>query len=201
VTSPARAMLAARHNSASADLSSYRNSWPQAPSPEAMPSPGISSPSSLRNSGRVRLGRSRVAEHYSMGGVLAQGEHFLVVEGVHISTNRPHSLKLISKNSQLKLQQHPQLPKADCSRRLSQCVEEVYEGPNHVCLVMHYGTHELDSEHDLSVAILEALRLLREVMPNTGDSEDCLCLKAADTAKLMHRLTALDTHLQANLFI
>jgi len=136
-----------------------------------------------------------------MGSVLAQGEHFLVVEGVHISTNRPHSLKLISKNSQLKLQQHPQLPKADCSRRLSQCVEEVYEGPNHVCLVMHYGTHELDSEHDLSVAILEALRLLREVMPNTGDSEDCLCLKAADTAKLMHRLTALDTHLQANLFI
>lgn len=117
VDSPARTMLSARHNSASADLYSYRNSWPQAPSPEAMPSPGVPSPCALRNSGRVRLGRSRVAEHYSMGSVLAQGEHFLVVEGVHISTNRPHSLKLISKNSQLKLQQHPQLPKADCERR------------------------------------------------------------------------------------
>jgi len=139
-----------------------------------------------------------------MGNVIAHGNDFLLVEGLHKRTKRSHALKLLNKGStRPRHRSSSHLPKGDWSHRLSQCLEDVYEGPNHICLVMRWGTHEVDKEHDLSSAILEALRLLSEVMPATGDapSEEGLRLNAVDTAKLMHRVLTLDTHLQANLFI
>ena len=150
--------------------------------------------------GRVHLGRSKVADHYSMGKVLAQGDDFLVVEGLHLRTRRSHALKLLSKRSpRLARGGNGCLQPAVCSR-LKQCLEEIYEGPNHVCLVMPWGTHELDARHELSASVLEALRLLRELLPRSKASDDSLMLKAQDTQKLMMRLLALDHHLQANLF-
>jgi len=156
--------------------------------------------------GRVQLGRSKVADNYSMGKVLAQGEDYMVVEGFNVRTNRSHALKLLAKSS-TRLTRRGWLhgegrrggPRA-CSQLLTQCLDEVYEGSNHVCMVMHWGTHELDSHHELASAVLEALRLLHELLPSEAP-EDGLMLRAEDTQRLILRLLALDCHLQAHLFI
>ena len=157
--------------------------------------------------GKVHLGHSRVADNYTMGKVLAQGEDFMVVEGFNMRTHRSHALKLLSKSSTRLTRRGwfsgggpRKLGPRVCSSLLSQCLEEVYEGTNHVCMVMHWGTHELDSHHDLACAVLEALRLLHELLP-AETPEDGLLLRAEDTQRLMLRLLALDCHLQANLFI
>ena len=160
-----------------------------------------SSASSLK--GRVQLARSRVADNYSMGKILAQGDDYMVVEGLHLATQRSHALKLLSKQSPRFVREtgRRSLGPRVCCRLLAHCIEEVYEGPNHVALVMHWGTHELDSQHDLSVAVLEALRLLRELLPPSELPREGLKLSASDLQKLMARLFAIDSHLQANLFI
>ena len=48
---------------------------------------------------------------------------------------------------------------------------------------------------------LEALRLLRELLPPSELPKEGLKLGAEDLQKLMARLFAIDSHLQANLFI
>ena len=88
-----------------------------------------------------------------------------------------------------------------CSRLLGQCLEEVYEGANHVCIVMHWGTHELDAHHQLAASVLEALRLLRELVPPAEVPAGDLMLQKADAQRLMMRAVELDCHLQSNLFI
>ena len=155
--------------------------------------------------GPVRFACSRVADNYSMGKVLYQGDDYMIVEGLHLTTHRSHVLKLLSKQSP-RFRRSRDISKRGlgprvCYRLLSQCIEEVYEGPNHVAMVMHWGTHELDAHHDLSAAVLEALRLLRELLPPSELPREGLKLGAMDTQKLMARLFALDSHLQANLFI
>ena len=121
-------------------------------------------------------------------------------------SNASHALKLLAKTSTRFTKRGwlsglgPRtLGPRVCSRLLAQCLDEVYEGANHVCLVMHWGTHELDSRHELACAVLEALRLLHELVPEAPQEE--LMLRAQDTQRLMLRLLALDCHLQANLFI
>lgn len=158
--------------------------------------------------GRVQLLRSRVADNYTTGKVLAQGDDFMVVEGFNVRTHRSHALKLLAKSSKRLTRpgwfqaggRASSLGPRVCSRLLTQCLEEVYEGENHVCMVMHWGTHELDSHHELACAVLEALRLLHELLPH-DTPEEGLMLRAEDTQRLMMRLLALDCHLQANMFL
>ena len=38
--------------------------------------------------GRVHLGRAKVADNYTMGKVLAQGEDYMIVEGFNVKTNK-----------------------------------------------------------------------------------------------------------------
>ena len=49
--------------------------------------------------GRVHLGRAKVADNYTMGKVLAQGEDYMIVEGFNVKTHRSHALKLLAKSS------------------------------------------------------------------------------------------------------
>jgi hypothetical protein len=182
--------------------------WPDAECLDGSPklcSPSLFSSSSASSlKGRVQLARSRMADNYSMGKVLVQGDDYMVVEGLHLDTHRSHALKLLSKQSprfRTRTLGHRSLGPRVCCRLLAQCIEEVYEGPNHVAMVMHWGTHELDCQHDLSVAVLEALRLLRELLPPDELPQEGLKLGAQDIQKLMARLYAIDSHLQANLFI
>ena len=169
-------------------------------SPVGLPSPG----------GKVQLVSCKVSDNYRMGKLLSQGENdVLVVEGVHLRTQQSHALKLVSKDSKrmrrvgsdgVRLGSDAIRSRA-CSRLLGQCLEEVYEGPNHVCIVLRWGTHELDADHQLAVAVLEALRLLRELVPEAELPPDGMMLPKADTQRLMLRAVALDCHLQSNLFI
>ena len=121
--------------------------------------------------GRVQLGRSKVADNYTTGKVLAQGDDYMIVEGFNLKTHRSHALKLLAKSSKRLMRRGwfqggseagSSLGPRVCSRLLSQCLEEVYEGQNHVCMVMHWGSHELDADHELACAVLEALRLAVE---------------------------------------
>jgi len=160
--------------------------------------------------GRVRLRRMKLADNYTMGRVLEQRENLIVVEGFHRKTYRSHALKIVSKSAvhvkQLKQGGGALAAGGACGPELiSQCIEEVYEGPNHACLVMKWGTHELDTEHRLAAAVLEALRLLHELLPDQSavgaDSANQIMLQGDDTERLVRRVLTLDRLLQANLFI
>eukprot|EP00962_Isochrysis_galbana_P010352 scaffold2861_cov107-Isochrysis_galbana.AAC.2 len=88
-------------------------------------------------------------------------------------------------------------------RKLCGILGDVYEGPKHVCLVMEWGTHERDPEHLLGAVVLEALRLLHELLPispllaNGGG----LMLCGEDARALIRRKLLLDWRLEANLFL
>ena len=127
-------------------------------------------------------------------------QNLIVVEGFHRETKCSHALKIVSKSSaHFKQLQHEgcSLP-VNGSELISKCIEEVYEGPNHACLVMKWGTHELDTEHRLAAAVLEALRLLHELLPSAGSN---IMLKGCDVRLLLLRVLTLDRLLQADLFI
>ena len=168
------------------------------PSP-APPSPPLGAPSSA--TGRVQLLSGRVSDHYRMGKLLVETEDYLIIEGHNLQTGQSHSLKLLHKHSSSFKLGRDGLQARACSRLLGQCLEELYEGPNHVCIVMRWGAHELDDQHLLAAAVLEALRLLREVTPEAELPKDGLMLQRADAHRLLGRAVALDSHLRSNLFI
>ena len=150
-----------------------------------------------------------------MGKVLARGDDFMVVEGVHIINSTSHALKLLNKSSALLAGGARRLLGAaraglagwggrwsGCSigeagsalylRELCRCLGDVYDGPKHVCLVLEWGTHEMDSRHLLGAFVLEALRLLHELMPHSQmAASGGLVLLADDVRKLTHRLLKL----------
>lgn len=176
-------------------------------SPERSPSPPVRRSCNAEWSsleGRVQLTRSKVADNYTMGKVLEQSEDLIVVEGMHRKRRASHVLKIVSKSSpNLK-----QLRREGCTLPaggadlIGTCIEEVYEGPNHVCLVMKWGMHQHDTRHQLAAAVLEALRLLHELLPSSTHGEGAhMRLHGADARRLVHRVLALDRQLQANLFI
>lgn len=88
-------------------------------------------------------------------------------------------------------------------RKLCGLLGDVYEGPKHVCMVMEWGSHERDPERLLGAVVLEALRLLHELLPispmlaNGGG----LMLCGEDARALIRRKLLLDWRLQANLFL
>jgi len=171
------------------------------PSPNSSPAFSLASLSTTESStGKVRLHQCNVSDHYRMGKVMAKGDDWLIVEGQHLATQQSHALKLLSKRSN-RFEPTTGLKGRNYSHLLSQCVEELYEGPNHVCMVMRWGTHELDEHHELAAAVLEALRLLRELLPPSSLPREGLMLQKADARRLMLRALALDRHLQSNLFI
>jgi hypothetical protein len=144
-----------------------------------------------------------VAEQYAMGKILLAGEDYMVVEGIHQRTHASHALKLVCKSSRAELK-----PARDaghgagaCWQQLSHCVGDVFEMPSHVCMVMPWGTHELDSQHGLAALVLEALRVLHELLPSAAAPKGELHLCAEDARRLISRLLQLDLHLQANLFL
>lgn len=178
---------------------------PASPPVSRSPSTPGSPPSdwiSAGAAGRVRLKRCKLADNYTMGKVLEQSEELIVVEGFHRSTRSSHAIKIVSKSAA----QSKVLKRDVCClpgngpELISKCIEEVYEGPNHACLVMKWGTHEFDTQHHLAAAVLEALRLLHELLPG-GDVGGNLMLDGSDTHRLVSRVLSLDRLLQAHLFI
>ena len=85
---------------------------------------------------------------------------------------------------------------------ISHFVDEVFAQPDHVCLCMRWGCHEVDSSHHLSCLVLNALELLLELLPSP---EDVGCkhirLPRVDLQRILLRSLALDTYLLDHLFI
>jgi len=153
--------------------------------------------------GRVQLTSSKVADNYTMGKVLEQREDLIVVEGRHRKTLASHVLKIVStRGAKSGAFRSSGSLSAGGAELIGKCVEEVYEGPNHVCLVMKWGMHELDTQHRVAASVLEALRLLHELLPSNafGDGNH-MRLHGSDARRLVQRVLTLDGLLQANLFI
>ena len=113
----------------------------------------------------------------------------MIVEGLHLLSSQSVALKLVSKGFARLGVDREKSQALVRSQLLGQCLEEVYEGPNHVCIAMRWGTHELDAHHQLAASVLEALRLLRELVPASELPKDGLMLRKADTQRLMLRLS------------
>ena len=77
---------------------------------------------------------------------------------------------------------------------MRRCLEEVYESSDHVCLVLRWGTHELDGRNLLCAPLVEALRLLHELQP---DASQHVMLRADDVQLLVQRVALLDCELQS----
>jgi hypothetical protein len=80
-----------------------------------------------------------------------------VVEGFHKKTRCSHALKLVSKScssfNDFRKGCCSMPPK--CPELISNCLEAVFEGPNHVCLAMRWGTHVLDAQHQLTACLVQ----------------------------------------------
>ena len=173
------------------------------PTPTSPALLGLAAPSHRRatHGGRVHIVKCKVSDHYRLGRVLSQDDDVLLVEGLHRKTHRSHALKLLSKDSNRLRTNAQRAHTRACAHQLGRCVEEVYEGPNHVCIVMAWGMHHLDAEHQIASSVLDALRLLREVLPHAKLPSEGYMLRKADAQLLMLRALALDCHLQSHLFI
>lgn len=180
-------------------------SSPAAPSPSSVMHPDGPACHALERElpvagGRVRLRRSKVSDHYTFQKMLSQDGDILVVEGLQRDTWSSYALKLVGRGSTAPSAGPPLAPAQVCAL-VDECLEAVYEGPNHVCLVMHWGTHERDAGHQLAAAVLEALRLLHELLPRrpANDEQHSIMLTAGDLRNLIERAAALDRLLQTHI--
>ena len=81
-------------------------------------------------------------------------------------------------------------------------VEAVYVAPRYVGVVMKWGMHEVDASHQLSCVLLDALELLRELLPTERRAESThYKLDATQVQQLLLRSLSLDVYLQTHLFI
>jgi len=180
--------------------------------------------------GGLRLMQARVADTYRMGKVLSSGTDYMVVEGLHVESATSHALKLLKKGANPPsgrgsgenagwLQRGgaggaggggaAADGKGACGelwhelRRLCGFLGDVYEAEKYVCIIMEWGTHSRDGEHLLGALVLEALRLLHELLPIAPllSEGGGIMLCAEDVRKLIQRKLVLDWRLEANLFL
>ena len=88
-----------------------------------------------------------------------------VIEGVHRETLKNHSLKIVGRGGRAKLRVVKALDAMQVFELISSFVDEVYFHPNYVCICFKWGTHEVDSSQQLTAWIVDALHLLRELLP------------------------------------
>ena len=122
-----------------------------------------------------------------------------VIEGVHRETLKNHSLKIVGRGGRAKLRVVKALDAMQVFELISSFVDEVYFHPNYVCICFKWGTHEVDSSQQLTAWIVDALHLLRELLPPKQHAH--LRLDVQDVQRLLLRTTCLDCYLQQNLFI
>ena len=65
-------------------------------------------------------------------------------------------------------------------------------------LTTKWGMHEVDASHQLSAWCVDALHLLRELLPK---EQSYFWLSAQDMQRVLLRTSCLDLYLQSNLFI
>lgn len=156
---------------------------------------------SLKQQGRpLRLQPGLLDDYYEMRSELASGDHFSVKECVERKTQRNYSLKMLTSASGLRATKP--LDPMQAFYLICSFVEEVFCHPQYTAIVMKWGMHEVDSSHQLSCLILEAIQLLSEVLPPER-SQKCryLRLSTREIQQLLLRTLSLDVYLQTHLFI
>jgi hypothetical protein len=153
----------------------------------------------------LRLRTGVLEDHYLLKRELASGAHFEVTEGVQRETQRNYSVKIVSRHVTARLGPAGagrQLDPMQAFYLICSFVDEVFAQPHSVCLCMKWGCHEVDASHQLSCLILDALDLLRELLP-PEERHKCrrLRLNRADLQRVLLRSLALDTFLQSNLYL
>lgn len=133
---------------------------------------------------------------------LVAGASFAVHEGVHRKLQRNYSIKIVSRSG---LRPEPGIMRLDPMQTfylVSSFVDEVFATPRTLALCMKWGTHEVDQAHRMSELVLDALDLLRELLPPGEHSQPkSFRLDREDLQNLLLRSLALDTFLQDNLFL
>ena len=145
----------------------------------------------------MRLAPGLVEQRYSIKQQLGGGAHHKVIEGVHRQTHKNHALKLVSRGGRLRVTKV--LDTMQVFHLISSFVDEVYCHPNYVCICFKWGMHEVDASHQLSAWIVDALHLLRELLPPR--KHPYFRLGAHDMQRVLLRTSCLDLYLQSNLFI
>lgn len=82
----------------------------------------------------------------------------------------------------------------------------MFTHPSHTCVVLKWGTHEVDASFQMSASILDAIRLLAVMLPpaRTREARHCarhLRLSGDLIARLLLRMACLDAYLGANLWL
>jgi len=150
-----------------------------------------------KDSRPMRLVPGLVEQRYTIKQQLGSGAHHKVMEGVHRQTQKNHALKLVPRGGRLRATKV--LDKMQVFHLISSFVDEVFCHPNYVCVCFKWGTHEVDASHQLSAWIVDALHLLRELLPPS--KHPYFRLGAHDMQRVLLRASCLDLYLQSNLFI
>jgi len=156
---------------------------------------------SLRHQLALHLCSGLLESAYLLRKPIATGNAWKIIEGVEHTTQRNFSLKIVSTR-----EAPPRSTTTICPMQayylISSFVDEVYLHPNYMCMCMKWGMHDIDSSHQLSHIILDALCLLLEVLPAEQRARcSYLRLSAIDVQHVLLRSMALDEFLSKNLFI
>lgn len=82
----------------------------------------------------------------------------------------------------------------------------MFTHPNYICIVMKWGMHEVDASHQISASIIDAIRLLNELLPHTRSRSEQrrlqhLRMSGDVLQKLLLRVACLDAHLKSSLWL
>mmetsp|Transcript_62444 Transcript_62444/g.103882 ORF Transcript_62444/g.103882 Transcript_62444/m.103882 type:complete len:276 (+) Transcript_62444:54-881(+) len=152
----------------------------------------------------LRLQEGLVEERFMMRRELIASRGYKVVEGVEKTTLRNFALKIVHTgkcvwrgNKSLDLMQALHL--------IASFVDEVFCHPNYVCICMKWGMHEVDSSNQLSAWIVDASRLLAELLhgqqPRSSRHSLYLRVSAHELQRLLLRTACLDLYLNNNLWL
>ena len=83
---------------------------------------------------------------------------------------------------------------------------QVFTHPNYVCIVLRWGMHEVDNSNQISAAIIDVIRLLKDLIP--AEASPChqrkwqhLQVSGDVLQKLFLRMLCLDAYLCCNCWL
>ena len=157
--------------------------------------------------GPLELQEGLVDNFFTLRKQLSAGPSYKIIECVHRASARNYSLNIISSRGLHRLRvSGPSTSKGTMEPMqafywISSFVEEVFSHPNYVAIVLKWGSHDVDSHHQLSVRISDALRLVRELLSPEEARRAYFRLSARELQRLLLRSACLDLYLDLHLYI
>ena len=147
----------------------------------------------------LRLRAELLEQTYTVKKEIESGRNWRVMEGIQQATHKNFSLKFVPTRSG-RLRASGALDPLQLCYLICAFVDDVYFHPEYVCICMKWGMHEVDASHQLSAWVIDALRLIRELLP---DAAACGYMRVTsdELQSLLLRTSCLDLYLQRNLFL